>query len=125
MRSIRLFPVVALLLLLGACSDGGTEPRKNPSLNGTWTATAGAYTLTLDLAEANTSVTGTGTLAAGGGSIPLDVVGTHTHPSVSMTFSSPGFQNVTFQGQFTNDTTIVGVLNGAGFSDYPLTFTRQ
>ncbi len=70
-------------------------------------------------------VSGNGTVSAGAQSIPITVTDTHAHPNVSLTAQATGYPDMNFQGQFTDNNTITGALNGAGFTNLPLTLRRQ
>lgn len=131
----------AILAALSACGNGGadspvpTEPNV-PKLTGTWVGEfvpwPGAVltrTLTLTVTESDGSLTGSCSMVVTGA--PDDeiwtcsVLGSHTHPDVSIVLREPGFNDLTPQGECQGESTIRGVLNGtSGLSDTPITLRR-
>ena len=120
----KLLPLLlALIIPLTACGDSSGP--STPSTTGSWTGSTGGATFTLTLTEATQNITGSGSLVGPGASIALTATGTHVHPNVSMIFRAAGYQDLNYQGSFTNDNTIVGTLNGSGFANTAVTFVRR
>lgn len=119
---------VALLLSLGACSgDGPTAPPPPPpppSMSGAWTGTSGGITFTFTLNESSGSLVGSGNMSNGANAVALTVTGTSAHPSISMTWSAPGYQPINFQGTRSGNS-VVGAMNGSGFVNSALTLNKQ
>jgi hypothetical protein len=123
-RTAQLFAVIAALLIYSACGGDSSGPKTTVagSWSGTGTTSTSSFTLSLILAENSGAVTGTGTLS-GGSSIALTVTGTYSAPSVGLTFSSPGFENLNFSGTVSGKT-MTGTLNGSGFAGNAITLTK-
>ncbi|HWP36031.1 MAG TPA: hypothetical protein VNL18_00615 [Gemmatimonadales bacterium] len=125
MRALTATLLLPLTFALAGCGDSSSEPR-TPSASGTWTGAVGSATFTLTLAEQRGgTITGAGSARATGGAVSLTVTGTHVHPSISLTLRSTGFEDLNYTGQFINDNTISGSLNGSGFTGETLTLVRQ
>lgn len=119
--------VFATLLLLAAvgCGDKGPTEPPIPVLTGGWQGNTGGATVTMTLSAAGPSLSGSGNLSGAGGALALQITGTHAHPSVSLTFTAPGYQPLNFQGTMQGDRSIVGTLSGSGYNNDPITFHRQ
>lgn len=114
----RLLPVLALL---AACGGDSNAPEQ--TMTGTWRGTVSSATMTLSLSQSGRDVTGNGTLI-GASTVALTVSGTATLPAFSMTLASGGFQSINFAGQM-GTKTLTGTLNGSGFTNDAVTFTKQ
>lgn len=126
MRAVRFSLLPLLLILFAACSGDSPSAPATPSINGTWNGTGAGVTVNMVLTSAGTgTVSGNGTIGAGSSSIPITITGTHAHPGVALTGKATGFQDMIFQGSFTDNNTIMGTLNGSGFSNFALTLKRQ
>jgi hypothetical protein len=81
----------------------------------------------LMLQETNGNVSGSCEIAFPGDPpyYTCTVSGTHTHPAITLTLSSPGFAPISLTGSFTDGSTIAATLNGSGFVDTPVTLKRQ
>jgi hypothetical protein len=100
------------------------------SLTGTWSGTdplGATWGLTLTENQSTGSVTGgaelsyQGTVILGGGSVS----GSRTGVNVQLTISFSGYQPAVFTGTLSaNGSTMSGQLNGSGYEDDPITFTR-
>lgn len=130
---IRLrFPLLlAGFLAFVAC--GGSEPvapPPPPTASGNWiaTITASGLTIAVNLSlsqDANMAVTGGGTFAAATSSA-VSVSGFHNFPTVSLTVTSSGFQDMNYSGTMSADgTRITGTLNGSGFQNAQMNLTKQ
>ncbi len=53
------------------------------------------------------------------------MTGGNVHPSVALTMSASGYEDLKFGGKFTDKNTVVGTLYGSGFSDFAITLARQ
>lgn len=118
----RCIAALVLAVTLAACGDDGGP--SIPSASGTWSGGVGSATLTLTLTEDDGAVTGAGSLAGPGGSIALTAQGTHAHPSMSLTLTSQGFEDLNFQGEFVDDDSVDGRLNGSGYQNDAITLRR-
>jgi hypothetical protein len=65
----------------------------------------------------------TGSLTAPGGSATLTVTASFTAPSMLLTINSPGYEPINYAGTV-NGKTMVGTLNGSGFTNVSVTLTR-
>lgn len=128
MRHVRFLPLLILTLFLTACGDKGpTEPKTPPppSASGAWQGTSGGLVMTLTLSETQQAVSGSGNLTFGSNALAVTVQGTHAHPSVGLTLRASGYEDINFQGSFTDSNTMSGTLNGSGFSNQSFTLRRQ
>jgi hypothetical protein len=131
--------VVVLLAACGGAETTGpetTEPEttepETPSATGVWsgamvTPFGAARTIAMSLQETGTEVSGSGDIsdAVGDPYYSFTVTGTHVHPAIELSLSSPGFAPVSVEGEFTDATTIAAALNGSGWADTPVTLKRQ
>ena len=114
--------LIATLASLGCGKDG---PGPNGPLTGNWAANASPTTMTMALTHAGT-VSGTGTITSTGGSATLAITGTYASPSFTLTCNpDQAFVQFTFAGQRHGADTLVGNLNGSGFSNFGVVFLRQ
>lgn len=117
--------VLALMLAATACGDDEPTEPATPTVNGTWTGTAGDFSFSLTLSETDAgAISGSGTATADGDPISVTITGTHAHPDVSLTMTSTGFADLNFTGEFSGDDSIHGSLNGSGFNNFALTLER-
>ena len=82
----------------------------------------------LVLAESGTTVTGTGTMTQAGTPFALTVSGTNTNGTFSVQINEAQHEPFTFTGtvQLVSAVrTMVGVGNGAGFTNQSISLTRQ
>lgn len=127
---MRRFIVVFALLFVVACSS------RRGATTGTWSGVGMLFDLDLVERRANVtpltfsltlvedaagSITGAGVCAP----VSCQIIGTHVAPTVSFTIRSPGREDANFTGTMTTTDTIVGNLNGSGFTGTPVTFSRQ
>ena len=114
-----------------ACGEGpldSTKPVVSKSLNGTWAGPILSLTMRLTLTESSGVVTGAGTMVQNGETFTLSAAGTSTNGSFELTISEPAHDPFTFTGSVQVNgtvTTMVGMGNGAGFSNTPITLTKQ
>ena len=114
-----------------ACGDGPLDAGTGPtptSVAGTWQGPIVELTLRLVLSESGTNVTGTGTMTQAGTPFTLSVNGTNSNGTFSLDISEVEHGTFTFSGtvQLSGAArTMVGVGNGAGFTNEPITLTRQ
>ena len=127
---------LGVVVLLAACggaqtTEPETEP-ETPSATGAWsgamvTPFGAARTITMSLQETGTEVSGSGDIsdAVGDPYYTFTVTGTHVHPTIALSLSSPGFAPISVEGSLTDATTIAATLNGSGWVDTPVTLERQ
>lgn len=106
--------------LLGLGRDALTTAQDD--ISGTWKGTLFGIEFVMQLSQSPPSTSVTGTLTALGESIKLS--GTNTPPTVNLQGDTPKGA-VTLAGTWVGDNQIQGTLNGAGFDNQPVTFTRQ
>jgi hypothetical protein len=83
--------LVAVSLL--ACGNDSSGPGEG--VEGQWSGTVTpGVTLTLTLTERDGEVSGAGTLTAASDAVALDTEGTYSEPSLSLTLTSEGFQDM-------------------------------
>jgi hypothetical protein len=115
-----------LLVGLVACSSSNNVA-STPTITtaGSWTGSTSGETFDLVLTQTNGSVAGSGSLLSPvAATIPLSVTGAYVAPTASLTFSSTGFKSINFTGTVVA-TTMTGILNGSGFTNAAITFTKQ
>lgn len=132
---VRLALVGALVTVTTglACGEGPLDSTgpvvSSKSLTGTWSGPIVSLTMRLTLVENGGAVTGSGTMIQDGESFTLAVTGTSNNGSFSLTISEPSHESFTYTGSVQvatgSSTTMVGVGNGAGFSNTPITLTKQ
>lgn len=117
---------IALVFSLTACGGDSpaAPPPPPPTMSGGWTGTSGGITFAFTLSESTGSITGSGNMSNGADAIALTVAGTSAHPSVSMTWSAPGYQPINFQGTRSGNS-VMGAMNGSGFVNSALTLNAQ
>ncbi len=123
-QTLRRFALLPAMVFATACGDSGSEPR-TPSMTGTWVGDLQGAAVTVTLTERDQQVNGAGNIAFGTDRVAITAGGTHVHPAVSLTIKSSGFQDINYQGTFTNDNTVSGSLSGSGFTGDNLIIRRQ
>ena len=115
-----------------ACGEGPLDSTKpivsTKSLTGTWAGQILALTMRLTLTESSGVVNGSGTMLQDGQTFTLSVTGTSTDGSFQLTISEATYDPFTFVGsvQLTGTVpTLVGVGNGSGLTNTPITLTKQ
>jgi len=130
MKSLIISICLLCIAVPGCHSSDPTEPPPFPApatINGTWTFTqAGAFSMDLTLSQFRSHVTGDGVLTqlSNGSTNEADIGGSCSYPDVSLTIAIPGYESIILTGKILNQTTITGVLNQSGFSDFPITLTK-
>ncbi len=121
---MRLFPILFLGLVACSSSDS-TSSTPTITTAGSWTGTTGGATFDLVLTQNNGTVTGSGSLLSPtSATVPLAITGSYAAPTASLTFAPTGFSSINFTGTVVA-TTMTGVLNGSGFTNVAITFTKQ
>lgn len=131
MRKLSIF----VLLLALSCKDKPTEPPPppTPDMVGIWqgsgTKNGIAYTITVNLTEANKVVSGSGNIKTIFTTINFTVVGANVYPDVAFTFANADSTLTgAFAGVFndTDDNIVDGAASVPAFSivDEPLTIKR-
>lgn len=120
--------LVGLLLVtvvVAACGKDDQGP-KIPSASGSWSGNVAGATFQLTLNEdEDNRLDGSGSMSASSAAIALTASGRHVHPNVTLTLEATGYQDMNFSGRFSGDDTIIGSLNGSGFVNESLTFSRR
>lgn len=128
MRLSRLFGLLALVLVAGACGGPTGEDiekeieKQLQSVAGPWTGTSPALTLDFQLQEgAGNAVSGTGTMkeAAAAGTVPITVTGTYQRPQLTLAFNGMKFEGRAVLGTFQGSYTTVGGISGAVYMTGP------
>ena len=107
--------------------DIGTGP-SSTSVAGTWQGPIINLTMRLVLTESGNTVTGTGTMTENGVPFTLSVSGTNANGAFSLDIAEVEHGTFTYTGTVQSSgggRTMVGVGNGAGFTNQPITLTRQ
>ena len=114
-----------------ACAPGPLDGPLSPTTQtvaGTWQGPIGSLTMRLVLAETNGTVTGTGTMTEAGVPFTLSVSGTNSNGTFTLAVAEAAHETFTYAGSVQTSSgarTMVGVANGAGFTNEPITLTRQ
>ena len=128
MRHTRLLIAAVLVGVLAlGCKDSGGPAAHN--VIGRWSGTfvddGATLTLSLVLAENGSTLSGSGTLSVLGESLAVSASGTHSHPDVSITISTPGYQPSNITLTCTDTDHLTGRVNGSGFVNLAITLTRR
>jgi len=119
----RFFALVAIVASLGCGSDilGPVQ-----TTDGHWTGTQNGYSLSMILAQNGNIVTGSASFGGLLGVASGTVEGTFTYPSINLTISISGVQDVVYKGTMSqSQAKIVGQLNGSGFNNLELDVALQ
>jgi hypothetical protein len=119
---------VPLLLALALACKGDSPAAPSVSLAGHWVGAIGSQTIDLTMTESAGTVAGSGTISnTPTGTRALTVAGSYTGGPighVDVTLSSGPAQPFALSGQV-YATSILGSLNGSGFTGDVVTFTRH
>jgi hypothetical protein len=121
---------IALIVVSGCHSSDPTEPPPfpaPPTIAGTWNFTAtNEFALDMTITQFRNHVSGDGmmTVYPSGQTYEADVAGGCTYPSVTLTLYLTGYVPIVFTGTIVGNSTITGVLNQSGFTDFPITWTK-
>jgi len=116
---------IAMLVSIAACSDSsGPKTTVSGTWNGSGTTPSGnPFTINLVLSETSGTVTGTGTIT-GEAPIAVTITGTYSAPTLGLTMAAPGYSSSDLTATV-NGKSMTGTLNGSGFSNTAITFTKQ
>lgn len=109
-------------------ASGSASVVVEPQFSGAWIGDPEGYTFQINVTTSETAegvISGSGTMSNSSTSVAVTVSGTHSHPSLSLTFRASGFEDMNFTGSFTSMDVAPGTLNGSGFNNDAITFTRQ
>lgn len=113
--------LVGLLIMLGGCSDNLMGP-EDFNIDGAWSSSLSGASFSVNLSEKKGTVTGNASLRA----LAFQVSGTRVGAVLVLDFTSslpiPPF---VFSGRIFDKNTIIGTVNGAGFDNRYLVFTRN
>jgi hypothetical protein len=107
--------------------DRGVGPSIR-SLTGTWAGPIQHLSMRLTLTETDGSVVGSGTMTENAESFTLSVAGTVSNGAFSLTISEAEHESFTFTGNVQVSgaaATMVGIGNGSGLENEPITLTKQ
>jgi hypothetical protein len=126
-------PAAALLAVLSACGGGATDVPAGPDTTGTWSGSTGGAAPSLafafDLTDKGGTLSGSGRVK-GPAATPTDsaavtVTGDKSYRTLTLTFASPGFVSLTFEGTLSPQAdSAVGSLTGSGITGTALTLRR-
>ncbi|MGH7457772.1 MAG: hypothetical protein ACREKN_01650 [Longimicrobiaceae bacterium] len=120
-RGVWLPVLLAAAIALAGCES--TDPDV-PSMTGVWEGAGGGVFARLTLVESGGRISGSGFFEADSATAVTVSGGAHVHPSVTMTLSRGEGPDINYQGDFTDDDRVEGVLNGGEFQNLPLTIAR-
>lgn len=97
------------------------------SVTGTYAGTSQGVSVTLTLTESGGTVTGAGSIAEGANTFPVTVTGSYNAPNVNLNMTSAQLQGpVQLTGTVADDgSSINGMMNGSGLTNFPITLTLQ
>lgn len=97
------------------------------SVTGTYSGSSQGITVTLTLTESGGTVTGSGSIVEGANTFPVTVSGTFNAPNVNLNLTSAQLQGpVQLTGTVADDgSSINGMMNGSGLTNFPITLTLQ
>lgn len=141
MRKYMTWMLAFLTLFAGvtvtACGGSGDGSGSNiiaPSSNvsGTWTGSysyaigSSYYTtpVSASLNDLNGNISGSGFFGSGSTATAETFTGTYTPPNITIVIHDPGTQDAVFTGTVRGNI-MTGVLNGSGFNNDAITFTRN
>lgn len=119
--------ICALLLVTAACgsSSSAAPTPPPPTVTGIWSGALPLQTLTLQLNHSSGAVTGSGIITnTPTGDHSLSVSGTFLNPSLVVSMTNVSLSPVSFSGNLSG-TSIIGVLNGGGFVNTPITLNKK
>ena len=113
------------------CGDGALDEAVGPStksLTGTWQGPIESLTLRLVLTDTKGTVTGTGTMTQDGVPFTLSIGGTSSDGTFTLEIAEAEHAPFTYTGSVEGTgsaSKMTGVGNGSGFTNQPITLTRQ
>jgi hypothetical protein len=113
--------ILTFLLLSGCEQSEPTAPvplPNPPSFSGNWTGVASD--ISFSITESDYKLSGTCVYLG----LSLVVNGEQGYPNVSMRLDRAGFYPADFHGTFTHPDTVVGFLNGSGFTNARVVISR-
>lgn len=122
------FTLIFSLSLASCTKDNPTAPPPlplPPSTSGSWSGmftfegVTGPFSLTLS--QEVISISGNGAL----GSLTLSISGENHYPDLTFSCGAIGYKPFTFTGQFTSPTAFSGLINGSGFINATVAFTKD
>lgn len=126
--SLRRASCIALLAVLAACGGKSATGPQTRNLTGSWAGTSSnGFTFTFTIVDSAQGLHGTGHALIGTAvDTPITIVGSHIHPYFHISFTFAGnFQPVSFDGNDSTETSLVGVLTGSGFTGQSLVEIKQ
>ena len=115
------------------CAEGPLDRANGPStstrsLSGTWEGPIVTLVMRVSLSDANGTITGTGIMTQNGTPFALTLTGTRTGSSFTLNVNEVDHEPFTYAGTIQGSgsgTSMVGVANGGGFLNQPITLTKQ
>ncbi len=127
---LRSVAIIGGLILFAGCSrpDPVSVPdlAVPPSVTGRWRFNdIGGLTLTIQVGQRGTDLTGGCTVSDGTTSLNGVAFGSVGFPDVEFTVNVPGFLGFRFTGSMRGSNLMDGVLNGSGFTNFPVIGAKQ
>jgi len=117
--------LAVLVWLVAGCEQTPTGP-ETLSIDGTWSGALRSGTVTVTIQETDGILVGVGNINVPPKSATVvSVVGMRTKVAVSMTFSISGYQPMNWTGTVVSKSGLSGTVNGSGFDNEVLVFTRK
>jgi hypothetical protein len=131
-RLILLVSVILILAVGGFSGCSKSDPVsvppliQPPSLAGRWDIVgSGGFAMTMQNKQRGVAIEGSVSAASGGSTIVGSVYGNCAYPNVSLTLTFPGYYAIKFSGTLQGASSLSGVLNESGFSNFPVTGTKR
>jgi len=113
MRKLFLFAAAAVFV---ACGDSPLAPVQ--TVDGSWAGQDNGFSLSLVMLQSDTVVTGSALIANVAGANQGTLAGTFVYPTLHLTLSFPGFDDVKYDGTMSQaEAKIFGHLNGSGITN--------
>lgn len=121
MRRTLLFAVAAAAI---ACTDSPLAPVQ--TVDGSWSNEQNGYSLSLVMVQSDSVVTGSALIANVAGANQGTLAGTFVYPTLHLTLSFPGFDDVKYDGTMSQaEAKIFGHLNGSGITNVELDLNKR
>jgi hypothetical protein len=121
MRRLLLFVAAAVV---GACGDSPLAPVQ--TVDGSWSGLQNGYSLSLVMVQSDSVVSGSALVANVAGANQGTLAGTFVYPTLHLTLSFPGFDDVKYDGTMSQaEAKIFGHMNGSGLTNVEMDVKKK
>jgi hypothetical protein len=121
MRRLLLFVAAAVV---GACGDSPLAPVQ--TVDGSWSGLQNGYSLSLVMVQSDSVVSGSALIANVAGANQGTLAGTFVYPTLHLTLSFPGFDDVKYDGTMSQaEAKILGHMNGSGLTNVEMDVKKK